>query len=64
MAKVPGSIFPRARNEYRIRFLDPEPVRADDDASDLCDRVHRRMAQELRTLDAGTVWEVRSVSDD
>jgi len=57
MAKVPGSIFPRGRNDYRIRFLDPETPRPDDDAAALCDRVHRRMAQELKILDAGTVWE-------
>jgi 1-acyl-sn-glycerol-3-phosphate acyltransferase len=64
MAKLPGSIFPRARNEYRMRFLDPEPLRPDDAPSDLSDRVHRRMAQELRALDAGTVWEVRSMRDE
>ncbi len=62
MAKVPGSIFPRGRNEYRIRFLDPERPRADDTAASLCDRVHRRMAQELKTLDAGTIWEVRRIA--
>jgi len=57
MAKLPGSIFPRQRNDYRIRFLDPEFPRGDDTAASLCDRVYRRMARELRTLDAGTVWE-------
>ena len=35
MAKLPGSIFPRRRNDYRIRFLDPEIPRADDDADAL-----------------------------
>jgi len=59
MAKVPGSLFPRGRNEYRIRFLDLERPRPDDDADSLCDRVHRRMARELKLLDAGTCWEVR-----
>jgi 1-acyl-sn-glycerol-3-phosphate acyltransferase len=58
MAKVPGSIFPRGVNDYRIRLLDPETPRPDDDATALCDRVHRRMAQELKQLDAGTVWEI------
>lgn len=57
MAKVPGSIFPRYRNEYRIRFLDPEPAQPEDTPECLSDRVHRRIAQELKTLDAGTVWE-------
>ena len=57
MAKVPGSIFPQGHNEFRIRFLDHECPRPDDDADSMCDRVHRRMAQELKLLDAGTVWE-------
>jgi 1-acyl-sn-glycerol-3-phosphate acyltransferase len=57
MAKVPGSVFPRQRNEYRIRFLDAETPRPEDTAESLSDRVHRRMARELKTLDAGTVWE-------
>ena len=59
MAKLPGSIFPRRRNDYRIRFLAPEMARGDDDAISLCDRVHRRMAEELKQLDAGTVWEIK-----
>jgi 1-acyl-sn-glycerol-3-phosphate acyltransferase len=57
MAKVPGSVFPRRRNEYRIRFLEAELPQPDDTAESLCDRVHRRLARELKTLDAGTVWE-------
>jgi 1-acyl-sn-glycerol-3-phosphate acyltransferase len=57
MAKLPGSVFPRRRNDYRIRFLDPEMPGTDDDANSLCERVHQRMAQELKQLDAGTVWE-------
>jgi hypothetical protein len=61
MAKVPGSIFPRGRNDYRIRFLDPETPRPDDDPVAFCDRVHRRMAQELKLLDAGTVWEAAAM---
>jgi 1-acyl-sn-glycerol-3-phosphate acyltransferase len=59
MAKLPGSIFPPRRNDYRIRFLDPEVPRPDDDADALCDRVHRRMATELKQLDAGTIWEIK-----
>ncbi len=57
MAKVRGSAFPRERNEFRIRFLDPEMPQPEDTAESLGDRVHRRMACELKTLDAGTVWE-------
>jgi 1-acyl-sn-glycerol-3-phosphate acyltransferase len=60
MAKVPGSIFPRGRNQYGIRFLDLESPRPDDDADAFCDRIHRRMAQELKTLDVGTCWEIPS----
>jgi 1-acyl-sn-glycerol-3-phosphate acyltransferase len=56
MAKVPGSVFPRQRNEYRIRFLDPEWSQPEDTAESICDRVHRRMGRELKTLDAGTIW--------
>lgn len=59
MAKLPGSLFPRGRIEYRIRFLDLERPRPDDTADSLSDRVYRRMAQELKNLDAGTCWEVR-----
>ena len=58
MAKVPGSVFPRGRNKYRIRFLDLETPRPDDTPDSLCDRVHRVMARELKSLDVGTVWEV------
>ena len=57
MAKVSGSLFPRARNVYRIRLLDPEPVLPDDSADALADRVYRRMARELKELDKGTMWE-------
>ena len=58
MAKVPGSVFPRRQNFYCIRFLDPEPSRPGDNARALCDRVHWRIAQELKSLDAGTAWEI------
>ncbi len=60
MAKLPGSVFPRGRNDYRIHFLDPEPPAPDDDANTLCDRVHRRMARALNALDVGTCWENRT----
>jgi 1-acyl-sn-glycerol-3-phosphate acyltransferase len=57
MAKVPGSVFPREHNQYRIHFLKPESPRLADTAESLGDRVHRQMAAELRRLDAGTTWE-------
>ena len=59
MGKVPGSVFPRRKNFYRIRFLDPEPPRAGEGAAQFSDRVHQRMAQELRQLDTGTNWEIQ-----
>ena len=59
MGKVPGSVFPRRKIFYHIRFLDPEPLRAGENAARLCDRVHRRIAQELKQLDAGTSWEIK-----
>jgi 1-acyl-sn-glycerol-3-phosphate acyltransferase len=59
MAKLPGSLFPRERNQYRIRFLAPEPPRAGEEAEALNDRVRRHMIQELKPLDAGTCWEVK-----
>ena len=61
MAKLPGSIFPRRGNDYRIRFLAPEMVRHDDNATLLSDRVHRRMVEELKKLDAGTIWEIKPI---
>jgi 1-acyl-sn-glycerol-3-phosphate acyltransferase len=59
MAKVPGSIFPRGRNTFRIQFLAPEPpLQPEDDAGKLSDRVYRRLAHALGKLDVGTCWEV------
>ena len=62
LAKLPGSTFPRGRNDYRIRFLAPEQPQAGDTASSLSDRVHQRMASELKKLDAGTAWEIKNVA--
>lgn len=58
MAKRPGSTFPREWVYYRIRFLEPLQVRAGEDADAVSERIHRRMAAELKELDKGTVWEV------
>jgi 1-acyl-sn-glycerol-3-phosphate acyltransferase len=60
LAKVPGSIFPRQRNHFRIRFLEPEALLPNDTAESLGDRVRGRMARELKALDAGTYWAGRS----
>ncbi len=57
MAKLPGSIWPRSRNVFRIRFLDPATPLPDDSPDALADRVYRRMLRALKELDKGTVWE-------
>jgi 1-acyl-sn-glycerol-3-phosphate acyltransferase len=57
MGKISGSIFPHRENFFRIRFLDAELPHPGENAAQLCDRVHRRLAQELKQLDAGTSWE-------
>lgn len=59
MARVPGSVFPRHANTFRIRFLEPFSPNAGEHPDRLADRVHRRMAGELATLDAGTSWQVQ-----
>ena len=56
MGRVSGSYFPPAPNVFRVRFLDPEPVRPEDDPRELGDRIRRRLARELEGLDVGTVW--------
>ncbi len=58
MAKVPGSIFPRGRNVFRIQFLSPERPQTGEDADQFSDRVYQRMAAALKSLDVGTFWEV------
>lgn len=62
MARLPGSIFPKGKNVFRIRFLTPEQVQPGDTPHRLSDRVHRRMSAELRALDAGTIWERKTAS--
>jgi 1-acyl-sn-glycerol-3-phosphate acyltransferase len=57
MGKISGSIFPRHENFFRIRLLDAELPRPGENAAQLCDRIHRRLAQELKQLDAGTSWD-------
>lgn len=54
MAKELATFFPRKTVDYRIIFLEPERPREGDTAASLCDRIYRRMAGELRVLDAGT----------
>jgi 1-acyl-sn-glycerol-3-phosphate acyltransferase len=64
MAKLPGSIFPRGDNQYRIRFLDPVRLTPEDDADSMSDRVYRRMTRELKSLDAGTIWDTEQPARD
>lgn len=51
------TFFPRKPVRYRIRFLPVVFPGAADSAAELCDRVHRCMASELKVLDRGTEWE-------
>jgi 1-acyl-sn-glycerol-3-phosphate acyltransferase len=57
LSPLPGSIFPRERVVFRIRFLAPDEFRPEDTPQSVSDRIHRRIAEELKRLDAGTVWE-------
>ena len=62
MGKAPGSAFPRRKIFCRVRFLHPELPRKDGAAARLCDRVHRRIALELKQLDAGASWGIKSAT--
>jgi 1-acyl-sn-glycerol-3-phosphate acyltransferase len=63
MAKVPGSMFPRRRVEYRIRFLPPLGP-GEGGPAEVSDRVRRLLTRELARLDAGTFWETYKGSID
>lgn len=51
MARDLASFFPRRPVEYQIVFLESVHPQADDAVADLCDRVYRRMAAELKVLE-------------
>jgi 1-acyl-sn-glycerol-3-phosphate acyltransferase len=57
LAKLPGSFFPVRPNRYRIRFLEPIPLKPGENPGGLSDRVYREMAVHLRALDVGTSWD-------
>ena len=57
MARKLATFFPRKPVNYRITFLEPAYPLENDAPADLCDRVYRRMARELKVLDGGTDWE-------
>jgi 1-acyl-sn-glycerol-3-phosphate acyltransferase len=57
MAKRPGSIFPRTTFAVTVRFLPPERMQKDERPAEFADRLRLIIQNELKTLDAGTVWE-------
>lgn len=57
MAKIPGSLVPPFRMKFTIRDLPPMFPEKDERASHFADRVRKRMMEEIRILDKGTVWD-------
>jgi 1-acyl-sn-glycerol-3-phosphate acyltransferase len=57
MARCRGSIFPRYRFRYTVRFLPPERAGAGETAQDFASRVRAIMTAELAPLDKGTCWD-------
>ncbi|MBN1575590.1 MAG: 1-acyl-sn-glycerol-3-phosphate acyltransferase [Chitinispirillaceae bacterium] len=57
MAKIKGSYFPGREFAVVIRALAPQYGRDGERTSDFADRIRRIMAETLRQLDRGTVWE-------
>lgn len=57
MARKLVTFFPRKPVHYRIRFLPVAYPGERESAEDFCDRIYRRMASELKSLDRGTEWE-------
>jgi 1-acyl-sn-glycerol-3-phosphate acyltransferase len=56
MAKIKGSHFPRRTFTYHVRFLEPMESRANETPSDFAERIRKLLAQELNSLDRGTIW--------
>lgn len=57
MARCRGSIFPKYRFWYTIRFLPAQRPLAGEAAPDFAQRVRAAMAGQLALLDKGTYWE-------
>ena len=57
MARCRGSIFPKYRFRYTIRFLPAQRHLAGETAPDFAQRVRATMAAQLALLDKGTYWE-------
>jgi 1-acyl-sn-glycerol-3-phosphate acyltransferase len=50
MAKTPGSFFPKRKNSFYIRCLDPVEPRADEHPADMAARVRKVMTRELEKI--------------
>jgi 1-acyl-sn-glycerol-3-phosphate acyltransferase len=57
MAKIPGSFFPPETMKMVIKALSPIPALANEKPAEFAERVKKVMAEEIRRLDNGTVWE-------
>jgi 1-acyl-sn-glycerol-3-phosphate acyltransferase len=64
MARRKGSIFPRRRFSYAVRFLPPCRPEPGETAAAFAERVRRMMAGELALLDKGTLWDRGPKADD
>ena len=58
MARRRGSIFPRYRFRYTVRFLQAERPGPGESAPDFAARVRGLMAGQLAVLDKGTCWDI------
>jgi 1-acyl-sn-glycerol-3-phosphate acyltransferase len=56
LAKIPGSLFP-PKMKITLRSLDPVYAQEGEKPSEFAERVRKIMAEEIRNLDKGTVWE-------
>jgi len=57
MARTAGSLYPKYRLQYTVRFLPPCPAMPDERTSDYADRIHDTMKNVLEELDKNTYWE-------
>jgi 1-acyl-sn-glycerol-3-phosphate acyltransferase len=57
LGKERATLAPERPFTLRIRFLEPMRAEAGERAPEFANRAQRLMAQELKALDAGTVWE-------
>jgi 1-acyl-sn-glycerol-3-phosphate acyltransferase len=57
MARCKGSIFPKQRFDYKVRFLSPCRPEAGETAPEFADRVRGIMADQLAVIDKGSFWD-------